>query len=415
MSKKWISFILAILMIVGLVFFGCKKNPTGEKPPEYPTGYAPVSAAGNVDLPQGISVPDSTLTITAGAFAQTKPNANGNFSINLNEGVTQLVSATTSGGDPILLNIAINPHSGASVNLSSRSTAEAMIFLNPAAVVSDPTLSQTVMNIVKSMPETQILANTIQSKIAVNPNALVMDDPDIKTALTNALVHFVSAIDSLTVTKSVAPEIKKEIKEFRDFKHYKEIDQKEFVNNLLQVGNLIINPATPQSGVSVSASQVDANNYKITVTNSKKRFVKAYLDNANTGANIGKALLPSRKSLLSFSPLSPYSMDLNSNLNVSTHPNSILRAYSLGANDLSALTSAPSWQSRVAEPVILTGLFDFFVPLLQVVTGVQQAQMLGNWDTPGGALGEILSTILKDNTFLSQLGVKLVMAVIQEL
>jgi hypothetical protein len=403
MSKKWLNLILIGTWIVGLVFFSCSKKSTQSKPPEYPQGYTPISVPGNVDLPQGMAISESSLTITAGAFAQTKPNSAGNFSINLNKGATQLISATTPAGVPLLLNIAINPHGVDSVNLSPHSTAEAMIFLNPAVIVADPTLSQTVMNIVKDIPETQVLANTIQSKITSNPSALVTNDPDIKTALTNAMIKFVSIIDSLAVVKTVAPETRKQIDEFRDLKHYKVIEQKLLVHKSLKVGNLIIDPATPQSGISVSGNQIDANNYKITVSNSKKRYVNTYLDDASTGANIGKALLPSRKNLLSFSPLSPYSRDLDNNPNLSTHPLSILRAYSIGYHDRTALTSAPYWQTRVVAPIVLTGVFDFFIPLLQVVTGIQQVTMLGDFDNPGGVIGEIIGITYTDNVFLTQL------------
>jgi len=403
MSKKWLSLILIVVTFVGLVFFGCSKKSTQSKPLEYPQGYTPVSAPGSVDLPQGMAISESSLTITAGAFAQTKPNTSGNFSIKLNKGATQLISATTPSGVPLLLSIAINPHGVDSVNLSSRSTAEAMIFLNPAVVVAESTLSQTVMAIVKDMPETQVLANTIQSKITTNPSALVSNDLDIKTALTNAMIEFVSIVDSLAVAKTIAPEIRKQIDEFRDFKHYKALDQKQLVHKFLKVGNLIIDPDTPQSGISVSGTQIDANSYKITVSNSKKRYVNTYLDDASTGANIGKALLPSRKSLLSFSPLSPYSRDLDNNLNLSTHPLSILRAYSIGYHDRTALTSAPYWQTRVVAPIVLTGVLDFFIPLLQVVTGIQQVTILGDFDNPGGVIGEIIGITYADNLFLTQL------------
>ena len=398
-----VTGILMLAILPWLTLIGCGgKSPTSSAPP--PEIYKPVPAAGSVELPKGTSVDENSLTITAGAFAQATPDTAGNVTINLNEGATQLVSATTTSGDPILLSIAVNPHSGTLIDLNPRTTAEAMIFLNPAAVVSEPSLSFTVMGIVRNMAETQTLADVIASKIAANPSVLVTDDPDIKAALTNALIQFVSRIDSLTANGSVPSTLREEINRFRELKHYKEIDQKGLAQACLQVGNLIISPAGEQSGVSVSAANIDATNYKITLTNSKKRYVGTYLDDANTGVNIGSAFLHSRKNLLSWEPMAPFSIELSNNLDLSRNPQSILRAYSIGANDLSALTSAPSWQSRCARPIIFTGVLDFFVPLMQVVTGVKSLGAGDNWlDTPGGTLGRIIQD-MDTAAFGAQLG-----------
>ena len=83
-------------------------------------------------------------------------------------------------------------------------------------------------------------------------------------------------------------------------------------------------------------------------------------------------------------------------MNIVQHPSTTLRAYGPGWNGLNDLKAAPSWQIRSLQPILFTGIFDFFLPTLEVVTGIRQVEMLGNWDNPGGVWGEILDELRKD-------------------
>jgi hypothetical protein len=399
------SLLIVVAFLSGLVLFwnGCKEHESIVQP--QPTGTTPeqVSAAGSVTLPSGSSISLASLKVTVGAFGQTTPNANGTISLSLNKGMTQLVSAISSTGDPVLLSIIPDAQNGSGVTLSSYTTAEAMIFLNPAVVVSDPSLSQQVLGIIRGMPETETLAGVLTTAIASDPRALITENSAISTALTNAINRFVSLIDGLATQANLPPGQKRSIEQYRELKHYRTIDVREFAHKSLRVANLIISPATPQSGVSVAATQVSTNTYSVQVTNTKKRFVGVYLDDSNSGTNIAKALLPSRKSLISFAPLGPSTVDLDRNIDLTINPRSTLRAYALGAINLAGLTSSPSWQARIVSPVLLTGIADFFVPLLEVITGVRNIAKIGNWDNPSGVIGEIISSMTTNAAYTSQL------------
>ena len=395
------SYILiAFLPFLLFLFFTCSDKSTDPTIDDHRTEL--VTIQGNVDLPSGSDLHVDSLTITAGVFDQTTPNAAGELSIGLNPGATQLVSATTSSGDPVLLCIEIDPKSGDSVELSCQTTAEAMIFLHPVAVVADPELAQAVLSIITSMTETEELASVIESKIAANPAALVGDDDDIRQALINAVNAFLVEVDGISANGVYSDTLIGSIKEFKERKHFRNADHAVAAEQQTQVGELTITPTARQSGIAISASPIDDYNYKITLENSKKRYVDVYLDDDEEETTVGKANLQSRKSLVSFEPLGPDTRDLSHNLNIAVHPNTILRAYGPGNNDRDALIAAPSWKTRSFGPTLYTGYFDFFIPLVQVISGVRSFTHPSSWDHPGGALEAIMTRILIDEPFRLQ-------------
>ena len=149
--------------------------------------------------------------------------------------------------------------------------------------------------------------------------------------------------------------------------------------------------------MSVSAEQIDQYNYKISVTNYKKRFIGAYLDDADTEIALANALLQSRKNLLSFEPLSPFTKSLSNNLNLNIYPSSKLYIYGLGANDFDALMNAPDWFNRILYPAVFTCVSDYLTPLLQIVTGISHFKMIGDWDNLSGVYEQIINDVCSDN------------------
>jgi len=401
---KRILWIVTAALLLTLAFWnGCKKKSGPVEPQEPSNTPVQVSASGTVTVPPGSTVSASSLTVTAGAFSQTAPASNGSITIKLSSGATQLVSASTSAGDPLLLSVIPAASTGSTVTLNANTTAEALIFLNPAVVVSDPALSQRIVGIIRSMPETQVLANAMSSAIASNPKALVTNNPAISTALNNALAKFISTIDGLALKQDTPAEDKQAIERYKELKHFRNADVAGLAKSTQKLASIIISPTTAQSGISVSASQTTSTTYKVNVTNTKKRFVSVFLDDVNSADNIGMALLPSRKSALSFTPLEPATVGLDRTLDLTAHSRTVLRAYGLGANDLGTLISSPSWQTRVVSPVILTAVSDFIIPLLQVITGVQNITSMGSWDNPHGVIGQIITDLSKDPKFTGPL------------
>jgi hypothetical protein len=401
---------ITLLIVFGLFaacFVGLTCSKKGSNPDDKQNAlYSPVTATGTIVLPVGSNIDKSSLTVTAGAFAQGKPNAAGSFSINLNKGVTQLISVSTAAGDLVSLAVSIDPQEDAVVALTSQSTAEALIYLNPFVVSVGPTMSQTVMSLIKSLPETSDLGNLIDSKMHNDPSVLLSDDSDIRTSMTNALSHFFSALDSAQHSPLIDDSTKQLLAEFSVSKHLKSASTDTRQPGKVLVGNLVISPSGPQSGISVSASQVTSDRYKITVTNSKKRFVQGYLDDDATGDNIATVLLKSRKSLLDlFHSLEPYSKEMSSTLDLSQYPASKLFLYGPGGTGgFNEMTATPNWGDRVIGPVLFTSVIDFGIPALQVATGVQNLNSVRfNSDgSPGGVVQEMTAKMYEDKAFIGQ-------------
>jgi len=298
MKTRLVTRVVFVTLLSTCALFGggqCGPGPNGPVKTSG-DGYSPVAANGSVETPSGSSMDPSSLTVTAGALAQAKPDNLGRFRIDANRLTTQLLSARTPAGDPYLMAIAITPSAEASLPLDTRTTAEALIFLSPAAVVSDPSLSNFVMTIIESMAETQQLAQVLSSKLASDPGVLSKDDPAVQEAVTRAVTRFVSKIDSAAeVTEFGRTDTV--VSAFLAAKHWSEPAEVSSQQQQVQIENLIITPSTSQSGITLVATAIDANNYKIKVSNSKKRYVDAYLDEGTT--TLGHAFLQSRKSLVS--------------------------------------------------------------------------------------------------------------------
>jgi len=391
-------------VILSLVAFILWMNPTGCHKeeilePTVSSGFVGVDLTGSINVPTGSGLSPVDLTINTGVFSQTHPTPDGRISIKANPGATQLVSAITQVGDPVLLSIIPDAREGTSVSLDSHSTAEALIFLHPVVVVSEPSLSRQIIAIIHSLPETQTLSNTIDASLRVNSRALVVGDSSIAHALGEAVNKVVVTIGNLTPSSDESSISRDQLNLYQQKKHYRDGIAKDLANSPINVLDLLITPNSPQSGVSVSAMPTSGDHYTITVSNSKKRYVSVYLDDASSGAAIASALLPSRKSLLSFSPLSPSSKDLNNPLDVNAHPHSTLSAYGLGAQGFS---NTSSWQVRIVSPVVLTGISDFILPIMQVISGANLGGT-GYIESPGGVWVEMASGLAADPKFTGSL------------
>lgn len=155
----------------------------------------PVSASGQVTAPA--SVTPSTLKVVSGIDSKSV-NSDGSFSLNLNKDNTQLVMASDSQDNPVLMAVVVNAQSGSTVSISTASTAEALIYFSPGVTQTNTTDSETVMSYIRSLPETTTLANLLSTKLASNPNILSSNppDPEITTAISNALQALINKVKS---------------------------------------------------------------------------------------------------------------------------------------------------------------------------------------------------------------------------
>jgi len=395
---KKMQWPLLLLLLSLVLMTGCKKNDADPEEPGGEPAYEAVKVSGNLVAPAGMALDFSTLTVNGGAISSATPAGDGDFSINLNAKATQLVSAVSANGVPLLLDIAITPRENDEIVLNAASTARSLIFLNPAAVVAESSLATTILSLIDELPETASLTTLLETKLRTTPGILFQNDAEIIAAIDAAVARLMEKIDDLSANGFLYQPM--QIDQFRELKHLP--DQPAAPAAPYRSGDLIITPPGQQSGLSVTAAKKSEKVYEVLVTNSKKRYVNAFLDDP-AGGNIGSAFIPSRKSLIDWQPLAPTTEKISATLDVSAHPTTILYAYGLGALKHDDLLNAPSYGLRTIKPLIFTAVYDFFFPLLDVISGVKGYRDIAPGTDPTNVMSFIINKMNADASLLGQM------------
>ena len=87
---------------------------------------------------------------------------------------------------PLALSIIANPEKVKNAIISPQTTAEALVFMNPAIATAESNLAEKVVAIIKSLPETTVLANVIESR-AKEKDYLSFDNKKQTEALSKAV------------------------------------------------------------------------------------------------------------------------------------------------------------------------------------------------------------------------------------
>lgn len=95
---------------------------------------------------------------------------------------------------PIALSIVANPQKAQTVLISPQTTAEALIFMNPALASDDVKMADKIMNLVKTLPETKELAKIIENRVQKNPDYLYMEDSQQNNAISKAVNSVVNKL-----------------------------------------------------------------------------------------------------------------------------------------------------------------------------------------------------------------------------
>jgi hypothetical protein len=400
MKTRAFNFPIALLVVMGSFFSSCSKNDNKDDNPDPGGGYDPVLVSGVVEIPGGLAINANSLEVRGGAFSIATPAESGEFSINLNKSTTQLVSAVQTNGNPVFFNVAIDPQSDTDIALNAFTTARSMIFLNPGVVVSEPGLATTIMEIIDDLPETAALAAQLELGLAADPDILVNENPVVHSALKAAINALMQEIEGLSGSGNSKKS--SHIDQFRQLKHISTATEPTKSGAAMLSGDPWISPAGEQSGLTVEAIKQSENKYEIRITNSKKRYVNAYLD-LSSGENVGSAFLPSRNSVISLQPLAPSTEKISAVLDVEAHPTSILYAYGPGALKHDELVNAPNWEERIIKPVVYTAVYDFIFPLLDVISGVKNFKNPSPSSDPTDVYAFIVKEMTEDLTLRPQI------------
>jgi hypothetical protein len=181
MSKRLLS---AVLVAV-LTATACGRAPTSQTPGGGDLPSTAREVQGTLTLPPGASVQLGDLRVVT-AYSESPISqtgqGTGNFTAVTNQGALQLLIVRTAPDRLALLG-----HSGVSdtTEINSRTTAEALIFLNP---VLFPFSVEQARNVLRILHERNILApvqSAVEQQLATSGSISITSDP-LRTALSNA-------------------------------------------------------------------------------------------------------------------------------------------------------------------------------------------------------------------------------------
>ncbi len=181
MHRRLLSTVLAL----ALTATACGRAPTSQVPGGGDRPSTAREVQGTLTLPPGARVQLGDLQVVTAYSESTVSQTGqgvGNFTAVTNQGALQLLVARTAPDRLVLLG-----HSGVSdtTEVNSRTTAEALIFLNP---VLFPSSVEQARNVLRILHERNILApvqSAVEQQLASSGSIMITSEP-LRTALSNA-------------------------------------------------------------------------------------------------------------------------------------------------------------------------------------------------------------------------------------
>ncbi len=175
------------LTLVGLVFvlmlISCSRGGSSNDTPTPTPGITLPTGAltGTVSLPSGMTTNITSLKVT-NSLATTGVSADGSFALTGFTGGKHLAYVVGPSGKPMLLGWLDDTHT----TLSARSTAEVLLYLVTGCFALPADARLTAMDLIASSPEATQVAQAIESCLVANPDAMAIDNPAVRAALSAA-------------------------------------------------------------------------------------------------------------------------------------------------------------------------------------------------------------------------------------
>jgi YVTN family beta-propeller protein len=368
MAGKAARLVVMALLLGTLVPVRCKK-------PERDIPAGTVGGNATVVLPAGCPVAYSDIHLTAGVFDETDVDASGAARIGLRpEAVSAVVAATTS-GTPLLYHIAVTPTEGYSVTLDARSTAEALVFLHPYVVQSNPGFAATVMSLVKNAAETNVLAQLVSSRLSTNGNYLTADDTAFAQSVLAAVKVIQSQIDSIVEGKSE----KQNANPGRVMTKKKPVAKSVNPPSVV-CGDITISGQNPFCGVGLRAEQIVSDSYRLWIKNDRRRYLGAFLRIGAFDNYVDSTYVLSSSAISILPPKWTRPESSSISFNAARYPSTWLLTYGLGLYGVDDWLNDPH-KSRITMPAIRSSAFDICAPLFSVITGISGLMSRGSPQT----------------------------------
>jgi len=197
-SRLWV-FPAVLFSAVLFLYCGNDDTVTEPEPPR------PVIVTGAIDLPPESPLAPEDLTVLCGG-GQGAVDSSGRFTAPVWEHSAAALLAVDTDHNPVLMGIVTDPTAKGPVLLDARSTALALVFLNPFVCMADAAEADSILDALEAQVAFADFAALIGRKLEADGLALTVDDPEIDSLLTEVVAEYVNSFVAEGVrSASLAP------------------------------------------------------------------------------------------------------------------------------------------------------------------------------------------------------------------
>lgn len=177
--------LIAAIIIGATMLLHCSDKDKGTNP-----GPKIVEVSGTVSFPAGTAITLSDL-IVGFADSDNAIDATGAVKFKGTEHIPGLAMVTDQSGSTLLLCIDPDPVSGQSMQLDARSTAKALVFLNPFVCQNNRDKAVQAMSDIDDLPQVDTLESLLKQKLSADPRCIEKEDAQLQGIITRAIEAYV--------------------------------------------------------------------------------------------------------------------------------------------------------------------------------------------------------------------------------
>ncbi len=177
--------IMVVALSSALVLIHCSEKDKGTN-----AGPKTVEVTGTVSFPAGTSI---TLSELAVGFADSDNavDSSGSVKFTGTEHLPGLGMVMDQSGSALMLGVDPDPVAGQTVEFNARSTAKALVFMNPFVCENDRANAVQAMADIEELAQVDTLENLLKQKLAADPNSLNNEDSQLEGIITRAIEAYV--------------------------------------------------------------------------------------------------------------------------------------------------------------------------------------------------------------------------------
>ena len=183
--KTYLPLVTVGICLIVFAIITCSSGGDSTGP-----GYTAVDLNGEIEFVSQSGIDLDSVEIGFGNSTTTLDSSE-NFTITGNQGVPGLMIATDlTDSVPLLMSVIADPRENMTNRVNLRSTALALVYLNPMVCLADAEACSTSLEMIEDLPEFTTLENLLSSKLASDPKALATEDQQIQQAVVDVVLAY---------------------------------------------------------------------------------------------------------------------------------------------------------------------------------------------------------------------------------